>query len=177
MLITSVQQWKWIQIEFRIPTWFNGLKRKPITIKYPQANTILEHVHQVLGQMLHTAEITTADSITLDDVDVFLDNAAWAICSTYHTVLKASPGAEIFGWDMLFDIPFVANWNKIGDYRQHQTDLNTACKNKKCVDYDYKIGDKVPVIQDGILCKAYSPYSKEPQTITTVHTEEEQYWW
>ena len=71
---------------------------------------------------------------------------------------------------MLFDIPFVANWNKIGDYRQHQTDLNTARKNKKCVDYDYKIGDKVLVIQDGILCKAYSPYSKEPQTITTVHT-------
>ena len=74
-----------------------GLKRKPTTIKYPQANTILERVHQVLGQMLHTAEINTADSITLDDVDVFLDNAAWAICSTYHMVLKASPGAAIFG--------------------------------------------------------------------------------
>ena len=37
------------------------------------------------------------DSVSLDDVDVFLDNAAWAIRSTYHTVLKASPGAAIFG--------------------------------------------------------------------------------
>ncbi len=46
----------------------------------------------------------------------------WAICSTYHTVLKkASPGAAIFGWDVLFDIPFLADWNKIGDYRQSQT--------------------------------------------------------
>jgi hypothetical protein len=36
-----------------------------------------------------------ADSVTPDDVDVFLDNAAWAIRSTYHTVLKASPGAAI----------------------------------------------------------------------------------
>jgi hypothetical protein len=45
-----------------------------------------------------------------------LDNAVWAIFSTYHTVLKASPGNPIFGPDMLFDIPFVANWNKIGDY-------------------------------------------------------------
>jgi len=50
-----------------------------------------------------------ADSITPDDVDVFLDNAAWAIRSIYHTVLKASKGAALFGQDMLFDIPFIAD--------------------------------------------------------------------
>ncbi len=100
-----------------------GIKRKPTTIMNPQANAILEHVHQVLGQMLRTAEIDMADSVTPNDVDVFLDNAAWAIRSTYHIVLTASPGAAIFGQDMLFDIPFIADWNKIGDYRQCQTDL------------------------------------------------------
>ena len=72
-----------------------------------------------------------ADSVTAYDVNVFLDNVAWAICSTYHTVPKASPGAAIFGWDMLFDIPFIVNWNKIGDYRKHQTDLSTAHENKE----------------------------------------------
>jgi hypothetical protein len=65
--------------------------------------------------MLRTDELDMANSVTPDDVDVFLDNAAWAICSTYHTVLKASPGAAIFGQDMLFDIPFIADWCKIGD--------------------------------------------------------------
>ena len=54
-----------------------------------------------------------------------------ANASTHHTVLNASPGTAIFGRDMLFDIPFIADWNKIGDYRQHQTDLSTARKNKK----------------------------------------------
>ncbi len=122
-----------------------GIKRKPTTIKNPQVNAILERVHQVLGQMLRTAEIDMADSVTPDDVDVFLDNTAWAIHSTYHTVLKASPGAAIFGWDMLFDVPFIANRNKIGDYRQGQTDLSTERENKRCVDYDYKIGDRVLV--------------------------------
>ncbi len=43
-----------------------------------------------------------------------LDNKAWAIHSTYHTVLEASPGAAIIGHDMLFNIPFVADWQKIG---------------------------------------------------------------
>ncbi len=76
--------------------------------------------------MLRTAELDIAETVTPNDVNVFLDNAAWAICSTYHTFLKASPGAATFGCNMLFDIPFIANWNKIGDYRQHQIDLNTA---------------------------------------------------
>ncbi len=61
--------------------------------------------------MLHTSELDMAKTITPDDVDVFLDNTAWAICSTYHTVLKASPNAAIFGRDMLFGIPFIAHWN------------------------------------------------------------------
>jgi hypothetical protein len=129
--------------------------------KNPKANAILERLHQDLAQMLPTAELNMAKTVTPDDVDVFLDNAAWAICSTYHTVLKASPGLAIFGHDMLFDIPFIANWNKIGDYRQCQTDLHTACKNSKQVDYDYKVGDKILLTEEGILRKAESPYSKK----------------
>jgi hypothetical protein len=74
-----------------------GTKRKPTMVKNPQANAILERVHQVFGQMLCTAEMDMAESVTPNDVDVFLDNLAWAICSIYHTVLKASPGAAIFG--------------------------------------------------------------------------------
>jgi hypothetical protein len=57
---------------------------------------ILERVHQVLRQMLCTAEIDMADSVTPNDVNVFLVNTAWASHSTYHTVLKASPVAAIF---------------------------------------------------------------------------------
>ena len=134
------------------------------------SNAILELVHQVIGQMLCTAELDMAKSVVPNDVDVFIDNAAWAICSTYHTVLKASPGVAIFGRDMLFDIPFLADWNKIGDYRQSQTDHSAECKNSKRINYDYKVGDKVLIVKEGILRKAESRYGKEPWTITTVHT-------
>ena len=67
-----------------------------------------------------------ANSVAPSDIDAGLTNASWAICSTYHTVLNASPGTAIFGRDMLFDIPNIADWNKIGDYRQHQTDFNNT---------------------------------------------------
>jgi hypothetical protein len=68
--------------------------------------------------MLRTSELNMAESVKASDIDIFLSDAAWAICSTYHTVLKASPGAAVFGGDMLFVIPFIAEWKKIGEYRQ-----------------------------------------------------------
>jgi hypothetical protein len=68
----------------------------------------------------------------------------------------------MFGCSKPFDILFIANWNKIGDYRQCQTDLNMACMNSKRVDYDYKVGNKVLLTEEGILRKAGNPYSKKP---------------
>jgi hypothetical protein len=64
---------------------------------------------------------------------------------------------------MLFDIPFVADWHKIGEYMQSLTDRSNQRKNARCIDYDYMVGDKVLGIKEGIL-------RKEPWTITTVHT-------
>ena len=84
--------------------------------------------------MLRTAEIHMADTVRESDIADFLTNAAWAICSTYPTVLKASLGTALFGRDMLFDVPFIADWEKNGEHRQCQTDCNTSCENKTRVD-------------------------------------------
>jgi hypothetical protein len=94
-------------------------KKVLTSVKNPQANAILERIHAVLGNMLRTSKLNMAKTVKASDIDVFLSNAAWAICSTYHTVLKASPGAAIFGQDMLFDIPFTAVWQK--DWRTQAT--------------------------------------------------------
>ncbi len=105
-----------------------------------------------------------ADTADPGDIADFLNDAAWAVCSTYHTVLKASPGAAIFGRDMLFDVPFLADWNKVGDYRQRQTECNTARENRTRVEWDYVVGDKVLVRKEGILRKPESKFEKEPWT-------------
>jgi hypothetical protein len=80
--------------------------------------------------MLRTSELDMAKMVKPSDIDVFLSDAAWAVCSTYHTVLKASPGVAIFGQDMLFDIPFIADWQKIGEHRQQQQILTTPVRTK-----------------------------------------------
>jgi hypothetical protein len=74
-----------------------GIKHKPTSIKNPQANAILERIHAEFTNMLHTAELNMAELVNASDIDIFLADAVWAIRSTHHTVLKASPGAAIFG--------------------------------------------------------------------------------
>jgi hypothetical protein len=69
--------------------------------------------------MLRTDDLDMVNSVTPDYVYVFLDNAAWAICSTYYTVLKASPGAAIFGCNMLFNILLWLTGTKLKNEGHH----------------------------------------------------------
>jgi hypothetical protein len=71
---------------------------------------------------------------------------------------------------MLFDIPFIADWQQIGELRQQLTDLNNARENKGKLDYDYKVGQKVLLRKEGILGNAESRWHKKPCLITLVHT-------
>ena len=71
---------------------------------------------------------------------------------------------------MLFDIPFIADWQKIGEHRQELTDLNNARENEGRIDYDYKVGQKVLIRKEGILRNAKSRWYKKPWLITSVHT-------
>eukprot|EP00804_Cyclotella_cryptica_P022258 CCRYP_017939-RA/>CCRYP_017939-RA protein AED:0.44 eAED:0.44 QI:0/0/0/1/0/0/2/0/155 len=70
--------------------------KRPSSVRNPQANTILKRVHQTIMAMLCTADSDMDDTVNESDIADFLTNAAWAVHSTYHTVLKTSPGAAIF---------------------------------------------------------------------------------
>ena len=71
---------------------------------------------------------------------------------------------------MLFDVPFLVDWKNVGEYRQNQTDKNTARENNTQIDWDYQPSDKVLLRKDGILRKSESRYESDPWTITSVHT-------
>ncbi len=80
-----------------------GKKRKPTSVKNPQANAILEHIHAVLGNMLCTSELHMAKTMKASDIDVFLSDAAWAVCSTYHT---PRPKSTVGGTSSFFSAIF-----------------------------------------------------------------------
>ena len=73
-----------------------GLKRKPTTDYNPQSNAIIECVHQVLGNMLRTFELENRELDKNNPFEEFLTATAYAIRSTYHTTLQATPGQNIW---------------------------------------------------------------------------------
>ena len=69
-----------------------AIRPKASTEYNPQANSIIERVHATLGNMLRTFQLDKQELRENDPWTPFLNSAAWAIRSTYHTVLNATPG-------------------------------------------------------------------------------------
>ena len=83
-----------------------GMTPKPTTSCNPQGNGVLERVHQVLGNCIRTFQL---ENCLLDKdrpFDEFLAATAYAIRSTYHTTLGATPGKLVFGRDMVLPVKF-----------------------------------------------------------------------
>ena len=69
-----------------------------------QSNGIIERIHQVVGNSLRTFELESATLNEDNPWTPYLALVAWAVCSTYHTILNATPGQLIFGRDMVLPI-------------------------------------------------------------------------
>jgi hypothetical protein len=67
------------------------IKKNNSTPFNPQYNGIIERAHLTLNDALRTAEV---DGRELDEKDLwgpFLSSVAYAMLSTFHTILKATP--------------------------------------------------------------------------------------
>jgi hypothetical protein len=120
-----------------------GMKKRVTTAYNPQANGIVERVHLVLADALRTFELQERELDINDPWSAFLASAAFAIRSTFHTTLGASPGQLVFGRDMLLPIKFKANWAEIKARRQDEIRRNNERENKGRKSYDYKVGDQI----------------------------------
>lgn len=146
-----------------------GLKRKPTSRKNPQANSIIERVHQTIGNMIRSFNLDDADLDPNDPYGDLLASVAWAVRSTYHTTLEATPGQLVFGRDMIFDVEHQANWENIRLRKQRIINKSNEAENAKRHDHDYEIGDKVLLAKDGIIRKTELP-QEGPYEIVQVHT-------
>ena len=84
-------------------------------------------------------------------------------------MLGSLPGSAVFGGDMLFGIPYLADWADIGKWRQEQVDKSTVLENKSRLDWDHNVRDKVLIVKKSITRKVEDP-NGGPYTITQVHT-------
>ena len=119
-LITYDKGPEFMGVEFRnMVEQEYSIKTKPITTRNPQANAIIERVHQVIGNMIRTMSVNK-DYLDADDPWArILASCMFAIQATIHTTLQASPMQLVFGCDAMLNIPFEANWNYIKNVKQH----------------------------------------------------------
>ena len=144
-----------------------GIQPK-LSLSYnPQSNGIVERVHLVLTDMLRTAEVDGKELDAMNPWGPHLNAAAYAIRSTYHTTLGATPAQLVFGRDMVLPIRFRADWAVIEQRRQQEMGRNNTRENAKRARYEYKIGDKVFLQKPGILRKLETPREGPYDVIAT----------
>ena len=69
-----------------------GIEKRGISPRNPQANSVLERIHQVIGNMIKTFRIY--DREDLDEQDPWsgiLAAIMFGVRATYHTTLEATP--------------------------------------------------------------------------------------
>jgi hypothetical protein len=84
-----------------------------VTTIHAQANAIIERVHKVVNDILRSFDLENnnenLEKQQDNPFDYFLQSTAWAIRSTYHTTLQATPCQLVFGRDMIQNIAFRVN--------------------------------------------------------------------
>ena len=145
-----------------------GIQRVPTTIKNPAANMV-ERVHQTLGNLLRVYELEEYEFPRGDPWSNILASASWAIRSTFHTTLGATPGQLVFGRDMLFDLSFKANWQDIKERKRNRIEDSNQRENSKRIRHTYNVGDLVSKDRNQLQPKLHRPRDG-PYTVEKVYS-------
>ena len=119
-----------------------GLRKKPITARNPQANSIIERVHQRVGQMLRTFRVQDTENL-VNPLDGILAAISFALRATVHTTTQYTPTQIVFGRDHILNLKQEIDWKKIKENKSTLIQRNNERENNKRVKYTYTIGQKV----------------------------------
>jgi hypothetical protein len=145
-----------------------GIKCRPTTSYNPQGNSIIDRIHQVMGNMLRSFELEERELDPEDPWNKFLQACAFGIRSTFHTTLQVSPGQLVFGRDMIHDVRFQANWDRIKNNKQKIIASSNRRENINRIKHNYYVGDHI--LQKPGLQRKLSAPKEGPYTILKVGT-------
>jgi hypothetical protein len=136
-----------------------GIERRGITVRNPQANAIIERIHQTIGNIIRTFEIHNSDDLDENDPwSGILSATMFAVRATFHTTLQATPAQLVFGRDAIMNTKFEADWHYIKTNKQKIIKTNNKKENNSRLRHEYKVNDDV-------LCESKPNLAKYSQTI------------
>jgi len=120
-----------------------GITLKPNTAQNPQANAILEYIHQTIGNIICTMKV---QNMVLDDAnpwDGILASTMFALVrATLYTTTRCTPTQLVFGGDA------VADWHVIKEYMQKIINCGDNHENCKRQSHTYKVGDQILLVNE-----------------------------
>ena len=123
--------WEWLCVNLIGPY---KIRTKKCGHKIPELRcvTMIEHAHQMLRNLIQSFKLQDNPYIDMDDPrSGILAAASFAMCSTYHTTLRAMPGQLIFGRDMILNMQYLADWTVIKARKQQLIYKNNIIENAK----------------------------------------------
>jgi hypothetical protein len=103
-----------------------------------------------MGNVLRPFELEERELYPYDPSNEFLQACAFGIRSTFHTTLQASPDQLVFGRDMIHDIRFQANWDRIKNNKQKIIANSNKRENLNRIKHNYNVGDRILLRKPGI---------------------------
>jgi hypothetical protein len=103
-----------------------------------------------MGNMLRAFELEDRELDPDDPWNQFLQACDFALMSTFHTTLQASPGQLVFGRDMNHDIQFEANWKRIKSNKEKIMSTSNKRENINRIKHKYNVGDHIVLRKPGL---------------------------
>ena len=120
----------------------------PITVKNARANSIVERMHRVLGDMLR---VQLASKHPKEDIVKELTSAAaYAIRATVHGVTQFTPAQMVYSKDMILRTHMEANVELVRQRREAAIRVNNARENRRRIAYNYKAGDRILIVSGSL---------------------------
>ena len=160
--------------EFRSMLLKNGIKHSTSTARNPQGNSLVERIHQAIGNVLRI-QVEAENPKSKHEAEAVINKTiATAMhacrCATNGTLGNHTSGALAFHCDMFLDIPFVADILALQKTRQLLVDQRLLKANAQRIKHDFKVGEKILKRRHLTFSDKLQPQFEGPYEIVQVHT-------
>eukprot|EP00957_Ditylum_brightwellii_P036434 2758683-Ditylum_brightwellii.AAC.1 len=131
-----------------------GVKKKPIAVRNPQANCIIERMRQIIGNMIRSFEVHSTNIDEKYPWMGILSVVRFATRATVHTTMQATPIQLVFDRGAILNVKYEADWSYIKERREGLIKKNNKQENKKTR------REKYTIIKLGI--RSYSKEIEQP---------------
>ena len=126
----------------------HGINPRAVPTRNPQANGLVERMHQAVHQMIDSRDIKGKR-----DLDAhfgflgILSAVRSAVRASVHTTTGATPSQLVFGRDALLNVSFEADWQCVKERKQKLVIQNNKKENAKRIPHNCNVGDKAMIRQ------------------------------